>query len=361
MKTEIENRIQDSGKQDARPGCDSNAMSAIPQYARPAAPDQTDLSYPTDSPGLHEAAINSQPTNPTIHSITQPITPVVRGRSQSEPSPVFFVRRQAQIKPHHCTRRKRGHEFLIDLGSPFARPHISYLSRSTAKSSRTDWNALSRVIAGCHAFARIKNLEPKPFEPAPELTQIKSQSTPPCRSLLPLFPSVISDRRPRTPDFRRYPQASSHLKQGYASLGKATQASKEKSSASLACKASFLCPMATPQPFARKRPDSLRFVARNCALSLIIARYVGIPWHFLLSRCDRSGTACPRRPNRNTHFYTGFLTLLRTLSLATIKFVNQQSRNHQSAMRSSPFLYFQTLEMIKTGGLRNELRTPVEI
>jgi hypothetical protein len=40
-------------------------------------------------------------------------------------------------------------------------------------------------------------------------------------------------------------------RQGCASLGKTTQASKEKTSASLACKASFLCPMATPQPFAR--------------------------------------------------------------------------------------------------------------
>jgi hypothetical protein len=215
------------------------------------------------------------------------------------------------------------------------------VSHSVAKSSRTDWNALSRIITGCHAFEQIKNLEPKPFKPAPELTQIKSQSTPPCRSLLPLFPSVISDRRPRTSDFRRYPQASKRLRQAPASL---------------ACKTSFLCPMPTPQSFARKRLASSRFVARNCALSLIIARYGGIPWHFLPSRCDGSRTACPRRPNRNTHFYTGLHTFTHFAQ-------DSFSNNHQirkSAIRSSPFLYFQTPEMIKTGGLRNELRTPIE-
>ncbi|MDB6030019.1 MAG: hypothetical protein JWM16_357 [Verrucomicrobiales bacterium] len=73
-------------------------------------------------------------------------------------------------------------------------------------------------------------------------------------------------------------------RQGCASPGKATQASREKTSASLACKASFLRPMATPQPFVRKALALLRFVARNCALSLIIARYGGIPLKRFFSR-----------------------------------------------------------------------------
>jgi hypothetical protein len=80
------------------------------------------------------------------------------------------------------------------------------------------------------------------------------------------------------------PQASSHLKQGYASPGKATQAPTGKSSASLACKASFLCPRTPPRPLARKVPALLRFVARNCALSLIIALCPGIRVSIPLSR-----------------------------------------------------------------------------
>ncbi|MDB6031548.1 MAG: hypothetical protein JWM16_1886 [Verrucomicrobiales bacterium] len=73
-------------------------------------------------------------------------------------------------------------------------------------------------------------------------------------------------------------------RQGCASPGKATQAPRENTSASLACKASFLCPMATPQPFARKTLALLRFVARNCALSLIIARNPGTRLGIALSR-----------------------------------------------------------------------------
>ncbi|MDB6034223.1 MAG: hypothetical protein JWM16_4561 [Verrucomicrobiales bacterium] len=74
------------------------------------------------------------------------------------------------------------------------------------------------------------------------------------------------------------------LSRPFASLGKATQVSKEHTPASLACKASSLCPVATLQPFARKESASSRIFARNSALSFIIARYVGNPDKFALSR-----------------------------------------------------------------------------
>jgi hypothetical protein len=131
-----------------------------------------------------------------LNPVITPVTPLGRGRSQSEPSPVLFVRRPA----------------LINSQTP--------------------------------------------------------------RPLLPPVQNGVA-----TPQ----PPFASPL-QGCASPGKATQGSREKTSASLACKASFLCPMKTPQPFAQKTPALLRFVARNCALSLIIARYGGIPLGIALSR-----------------------------------------------------------------------------
>jgi hypothetical protein len=94
------------------------------------------------------------------------------------------------------------------------------------------------------------------------------------------------DVRPPTSDLR-FPTVSASLqavRQGPARLRKVTQASRKNSPASLACKASFLCPMPKPQPFARKTPALLRCVARNCALSLIIARYGGIRLGIALSR-----------------------------------------------------------------------------
>jgi hypothetical protein len=159
--------------------------------------------------------------NPTIQQSTYPIIqpPVGRGRSQSEPSAVLFVRRRAPI--HSQVPR-----------SPFAPvEHRSVATPVTLYAS---------LITQLHSIAKIPT---------------------------PVFSHPFASPR-----------------QGCASLGKATQTSKEKTSASLACKASFLDLMPTPQSFAQKQSAPLRIFARNSALSFIIAHYVGIPWHILTSR-----------------------------------------------------------------------------
>jgi hypothetical protein len=316
MKTEIENRIQDSGKQDARPGCDSNAISATPHYVRPAAPDQTDMSdqsdmsYPSDSRSLDETLINSQPMNPTIQESSYPTI-----RSSTHPE---RAARSRPIQPYLGVSRLKKNSRRSRL-NPAIAPAAAEVMRQSVFPSALPLTSSHALSVAAPSFCHFPNssllLLPSSF-PKDALAQHSIAKIP-----IPVFSHPFASPR-----------------QGCASPGKATQAPRENTSASLACKVSFLFPMPTPQPFAGKTLALLRFVARNCALSLIIARYVGIPWHFLLSRCDGSGTACPRRPNKNTHFYTGLhtfthfysllLTLLRTLSLATIKFLNQQSRNH---------------------------------
>jgi hypothetical protein len=125
MKTETKNRIQDSGKQDAIAGLQDKAVPAAPHYTCPATADQTDRSEPgsaatnpciqqsihptvgssclSDSPSLDETPAQPfdptiQESNyPTIRSSTQPTTSIGRGRSQSELSPVLFVRGRALI------------------------------------------------------------------------------------------------------------------------------------------------------------------------------------------------------------------------------------------------------------------------
>ncbi|MDB6034541.1 MAG: hypothetical protein JWM16_4879, partial [Verrucomicrobiales bacterium] len=79
-------------------------------------------------------------------------------------------------------------------------------------------------------------------------------------------------------------QASSHIEQGYASRGKATQGSGKITPASLPCKPFSVCPIATHQPFARKGSASSRVLKHNCALSLVLARYAGVPSQTCVSR-----------------------------------------------------------------------------
>ncbi|MDB6032496.1 MAG: hypothetical protein JWM16_2834 [Verrucomicrobiales bacterium] len=101
-----------------------------------------------------------------------------------------------------CTRRKRGHETLVNSIAPASihptTQESSYptirlsthpLPHSVAKYSQTHWNALSRIITGCNAFARIKNLEPKPSKPAPSRDAFLPDS------FVPEVPAIQADQR----------------------------------------------------------------------------------------------------------------------------------------------------------------------
>jgi hypothetical protein len=95
--------------------------------------------------------------------------PVGRGRSQSEPSPVLFVRRRAQINPHpvlirshdltrsrsHALTRSRSHALPIAAHSP--RSPFPPVQKPGTSRSVTDLVALLQVITGFHALERIKN------------------------------------------------------------------------------------------------------------------------------------------------------------------------------------------------------------
>jgi hypothetical protein len=202
MKTEIENRIQDSGKQDATPGFGSSAISATPQCARPGARDQTNpsgnskLSYGSRKSFVSAAVEDKMNSNQKTFEEKE-------GRVAAMPS------------------------FPVAKCSPW-KAHVG----------------LCRLKKIPHSCSLIPAIQP-PGHSAPAIQF----------SMHPLFQA-----------FQSLAQASSHLKQGHASLGKATPASKEKSSASLACKASALSPILTGPPFARKTLALLRFVARDSAI-----------------------------------------------------------------------------------------------
>ncbi|MDB6029667.1 MAG: hypothetical protein JWM16_5 [Verrucomicrobiales bacterium] len=201
-------------------------------------------------------------TNPTIRSSTQLITSVGQGRSQSEPSPVLFVRRRALIHT------------LVPRPPRFA--PLPFRKLKVVKA----YSRLGKVQK-MHAGLKVK---PR-FALTLSLTHVLTLSP-----LLPLSfgQNPVSHAIAQNAIAKIPIPVFLHLfaspRQGCASLGKATQASIEKTSASLACKASFLCRMETPQPFARKRPASSRFVAHIRALSLIIARCSGIPLGIAPSR-----------------------------------------------------------------------------
>ncbi|MDB6029963.1 MAG: hypothetical protein JWM16_301 [Verrucomicrobiales bacterium] len=178
MKTELKNKIRDSGKQNASPGCNSIATPAAPTRTWPGSPDQTHLSDQSD--------VSCLPDSPSLD------------------------------------------EFLLNPGSPFARNN-SHFSHSVAKHSPTHRNALSRVITGCHAFARIKNLEPKPSKPALSRDVFLPDS------FVPEAPAIQACTRPD-----KAKQASKKMR-------------KQALFTSLAWKASLLRPVAIRQPFARSR------------------------------------------------------------------------------------------------------------
>jgi hypothetical protein len=162
-----------------------------------------------------------------------------RSVTTTEPAAAETTRRTST-----CTRRRRGHETLINSLLSTAPVQSHGLTRS--RSHALPVAAPSR----CHSSV------------SHALAQNAIGKIP-----IPVFSHPFASPR-----------------QGCASLGKATQAPRENTSASLACKASFLYLMPTPQPFAGKTLALLRFVARNRALSLIIARYAGIPLEIVLSR-----------------------------------------------------------------------------
>jgi hypothetical protein len=217
MKTEIETRIQISGKRDTGLIGKVNATLA-----------QTDPSDPSETSDSSDSGHRAEPTGPPApHSQRSPCapvqnsvasgspafpaaaetTPVGRGRSQSEPSPVLFVRRRALIKPHSsvCLHPSSLQdlagspsldEFPINPGSPFAR-HTSHFSHSTAKYSRTHRNALSRVITGFHALARIKSFRrnaPKPVRIFSSHSNPENLDNFP-NFFLPVFPGPFSSGR----------------------------------------------------------------------------------------------------------------------------------------------------------------------
>ncbi|MDB6032287.1 MAG: hypothetical protein JWM16_2625 [Verrucomicrobiales bacterium] len=156
----------------------------------------------------------------------QKTTPVGRGRSQSEPSLVLFVRRRALIN------------FQVPSSpfAPFEHRSLDLLSVSDHPASRNQHH-IYLPPSFCHC---------------------------PNSSFLLLPSSFLKDALAESP-IPVFSQPYASPRQGCASLGKATQASKVKTSASLACKASFLSPTATPQPFPRKTLALLRFVAPNTA------------------------------------------------------------------------------------------------
>jgi hypothetical protein len=96
-------------------------------------------------------------------------------------------------------------------------------------AGETHRNAFSRVITGYHAFARIKNLEPKPSKPAPSRDAFLPDS------FVSEAPAIQACTRPD-----KAKQASKKMR-------------KQALFTSLACKASLLRPVAIRQPFARSR------------------------------------------------------------------------------------------------------------
>jgi hypothetical protein len=198
-----------------------------------------------------------------------------RSVTTTEPAAAETTRRTTT-----CTRRRRGHETLIGSTSSFLIPP-SYLKAAPAQYNEIP-SARFALFIDLSRYSTINNAYSRNSENAAPIAQYNEMAPASAFPPLPLRASVGN------PPVGLNPQASSHLKQGCASPGKATQASKEKTSASLACKASFLCPMVTPQPFARKTLALLRFVARDCALLLIIAR----------NPSTRLGIAFPRELTR---------------------------------------------------------------
>jgi hypothetical protein len=193
MKTETEYRIQDLVRQDACLVTRVEATPAAPPRTCPASPDQTDLSdvsYLSDSPNCDEALINSTapaPIDPTIHEFAsrfhltrsrsiQPylglsrlkknsprsrlnpaITPLVqnfpsvasvravgRGCSQSEPSPVLFVRRRPLIHSRVPRPPRSPSAFVAKCSSRYVTKYPD-TSRRQRESSRD----ISRFVKVC--------------------------------------------------------------------------------------------------------------------------------------------------------------------------------------------------------------------
>ena len=85
-----------------------------------------------------------QSTHPTIYSSTQPIIPLGRGRSQSEPSPVLFVRRRGLINSLVPRPPNRPSAFVRKWSSPFVAKYQE-TSRPAKESSRD----ISRFVKVC--------------------------------------------------------------------------------------------------------------------------------------------------------------------------------------------------------------------
>jgi hypothetical protein len=113
MKTEIETRIQDSGKRNAEGVGKVEATLAQTDPSDPSeTSDSSDSGHraePTGAPAPHSPRSMYAPVQNSVASgsaafpAAAETTPVGRGRSQSEPSPVLFVRRRALINspaPH---------------------------------------------------------------------------------------------------------------------------------------------------------------------------------------------------------------------------------------------------------------------
>jgi hypothetical protein len=142
-------------------------------------------------------------------------------------------------------RRSRSHETLIGSTSSFSIPP-SYLKAATAQYNEIP-SARFALFIDLSRYSTINNGYSRNSENAAPIAQYNEMA--PASSFPPLPLRAPVENLP----VGLNPQASSHLKQGCASPGKVTQGSREKTSASLACKASFLRPVAIRRPFARSR------------------------------------------------------------------------------------------------------------
>jgi hypothetical protein len=159
MKTEIKNRIQDSGKQDASLGCDSNATSAAQKGTRPAAlehtdpSDRSDMSYPADSPRLVEIPINSS-FSVALVSLAHPRArlPTNLSAKASAAAEALTTEGRALIKPDSsfCLHPSSFPEYapaaLTQANPGLAQIHLSYEAQLLSQSDRFRANLSQRLF-----------------------------------------------------------------------------------------------------------------------------------------------------------------------------------------------------------------------
>ncbi|MDB6034665.1 MAG: hypothetical protein JWM16_5003 [Verrucomicrobiales bacterium] len=227
----------------------------------------------------HETLINSPSPLPPIHShglthsrshALPTAAPVGRGRSQSEPSPVLFVRRRALIGSMVPPARPFSHLRQLKVAKAYSRlgkvqtmhAGLKVKLRSNLKlpmNATTSTNVAAEVTKQSHPASRNKH---QIFLP-PSFCQIRVPSRPlaveqpfsqsgvakcslrkanvgSCRLKKILRSCSLSNLTIGNPEVETVsPQAFNFRKQATARLCKAMQASRKISFASLACKPSF--------------------------------------------------------------------------------------------------------------------------